>query len=189
LTSAQPEGEIRLMPQVTLVKMICRFGLLLRSAVLAIAITFSGCKKSASSSDLSRKSATDITAESLGLPPDFKNIGAEESGRVWFRQQDDEGGANEHWVYDPKDKRLFSAKKDEKSGEWVLKEKLEVTAASLGLPSNAVEMGKDPNGLFWFEIPGAPDRRVYNPATGKLHRAVKNASGQWEIGPLVSTRP
>ena len=162
----------------------------LQVALCALTILFAGCKKSdGRSGDASTKSKNEITAASLGISADFENVGAEPGGRIWFRQKDDPDGKLEQWVYDPKEKTLYSANKDAKSGEWALKPKPEVTAASLGLPANTVEMGKDPNGFYWFEIPGETDRRVYKMATKTLHRAGKNAAGEWEIGAEIPAKP
>ena len=159
-------------------------------ALCAATALFAGCKKSdGRAGDASPKSKNEITAASLGLSADFENVGAEPGGRIWFRQKDDPDGKLEQWMYDPKDKTLYSANKDAKSGEWVLKAKPEVTAESLGLPASTVEMGKDPNGFYWFEIPGEADRRAYNMATKTLHHAVKNAAGEWEIGAVMPAKP
>ena len=164
--------------------------LFLQAAFCAATVLFTGCKKpDGRSGDASTKSKSEITAASLGLPSDFENAGAEPGGRIWFRQKDDADGKREQWVFDPKDKTLYSANKDAKSGEWVLKAKPEVTAESLGLPANTVEFGKDPNGFYWFEIPGEADRRVYKTATKTLHRAGKNAAGEWEIGAALPAKP
>ena len=103
-------------------------------------------------------------------------------GRHWYHAS---APKEQHWAYDPKTKTLYTATKDEKTGEWVLKEKPEVTPASLGLAADTMELGKDPNGVYWFALPGSEERLAYNTKNKTLYKARKNASGNWEIGELL----
>lgn len=127
--------------------------------------------------------ATEFLPATLGLPAGTESLGPDEMGRRWYKAS---GENAEQWMYDPKDKTLYSARKDEKSGEWKLTAKPEVTASSLGLAKDTVELGKDPNGLYWFVLPSGDEGRVYNPTNKTLYSAKKDAAGKWELGPPVA---
>ncbi len=146
---------------------------------LAGLITFSGCDRQGKQKGAD-KAASEFAPETIGLGADVESLGKDEMGRYWYK-----GAKGEQWMFDPKDKTLYSASKDEKSGEWKLTAKPEVTAESLGLGAGTEERGKDPNGLYWFVLKGGEEGRVYNPKTKELRRTAKNAKGEWEVGAPV----
>ena len=147
-------------------------------AALAISPYLTGCKKIESQAG-KENAAVEFPPASLGLPDGVESVGPDPMGRHWYRTSDPNAP---QWAYDPKTKTLFTATKDEKTGEWVLKEKQEVTAASLGLAANTVELGKDPNGVYWFE--SGEKRFAYNTKNKTLYNAQKDAAGNWELAPV-----
>src|SRR5687767_6446845 len=57
----------------------------------------------------------------------------------------------------------------------------EVTPESLGLEANAESRGTDPKGRLWFEVPGKPERWVYDPEEKTLFQATKQPNGEWKL--------
>lgn len=153
--------------------------------VIATALAITGCDRHGQQGQKQSQSS-EFAPERVGLPASAVHLGPDEKGRHWYGP---EGSTDGEWMYDPKDKTLYTAKKNEKTGEWDLTAKPEVTPASLGLPASTVEYGKDPNGFYWFEIPGQDGRLVYRTAAKTLHRAKKNAKGEWEIETAVAPKP
>ena len=152
--------------------------------MIALAV-LSGCDRQGKQKGAD-KVASEYSPETIGLGTDAESLGKDELGRYWYKVAG--GGSDtkeQQWMFDPKDKTLYRANKDEKTGEWRLKAKPEVTAESLGLGAGTEEIGKDSNGLYWFVLAGGAERRVYNPKTKEIRRASKNAKGDWEIGAPV----
>ena len=150
---------------------------------LAASPFLTGCNKRKLTGSEKQTTTKEFLPATLGLPAGTENLGPDELGRHWYETS----GANaEHWMYDPKDRTLYTATKDEKSGEWKLKAKMEITAGSLGLGADTVELGKDPNGLYWFELPAKDERVAYNPMNKTLYTAKKDAAGNWELGVPVA---
>ncbi len=152
-------------------------------AALAASASFTACERRPKQGGSGKENvATEFLPATLGLPAGTESLGPDEMGRRWYETS---GATAEHWMYDPKDKTLYTATKDEKSGEWKLTAKPEVTASSLGLAADTVELGKDPNGLYWFVLPAKDERVAYNPMNKTLYTAKKDAAGKWELGPPV----
>jgi hypothetical protein len=159
-------------------------------SIVAVLTSLLGCGKSgdAGKEQASKKANHDVTAESLGFGPTAQNRGTDRMGRLWFRipVRGPDGreilDQFEDRVYDPKDKRLYRAAIDQKSGETILKALPEITAESLGLEPGMAEMGKDPLGRHWFRIAGSEsERRVYDPKAKQLYRATKKPDGDWRF--------
>ena len=147
-------------------------------ATLALSPYITGCKKI--EKQAGKETAGEFSPVTLGLPTGTKSLGPDEMGRHWYQTPDlDEP----QWMYDPKTKTLYDASKDKKSGEWVLKAKPEITARALGLAADTVELGKDSNGLYWFEA--GEKRFAYNMKNKTLYNAQKDAAGKWELGATV----
>ena len=155
---------------------------LLGCAALTLSPIFTGCDRRRPAESTKEKIPPEFAPEAVGLSSSAESLGKDEMGRYWYKTS---GANEEQWMYDPKDKTLYSATKDEKSGEWKLTAKPEVTAKSLGLPSDTVELGKDPNGLYWFVFPSGDEGRAYNSKNKTLYSAKKDAAGKWELGPPV----
>jgi len=147
-------------------------------ATLAFSPWIAGCKKI--QKPVEKETAGEFSPVTLGLPADATSLGPDPMGRYWYHAPDSEETL---WVYDPKTKALYDASKDRKTGEWVLKEKQEVTAASLGFAADTVELGKDRNGLYWFEA--GEKRFAYNTTNKTLYNVRKDAAGNWELGSPV----
>ena len=148
-------------------------------AALAFSLSITGCKKIEKQAG-KENAAGEFSPVALGLPDGVESVGPDPMGRHWYKTSDPKA---EQWAYDPKTKTLYTATKDEKTGEWVLKEKPEVTATSLGLAADTVELGKDPNGVYWFEA--GEKRFAYNTKNKTLYNAQKDAAGNWELGAPV----
>jgi len=151
---------------------------LVACATLLATPFFSGCKKI--EKQAGKEAAGEFSPGTLGLPAGAKSLGADEMGRHWYQTPDSD---EPQWMYDPKTKTLYDASKDKKSGEWTLKAMPEVTASSLGLAADTVELGKDPNGVYWFEA--GEKRFAYNMKNKTLYAAQKDAAGNWELGAPV----
>jgi hypothetical protein len=150
-------------------------------SLLLLALTLPSCGK---------KGSDRTTAASLGLGAGIEDLGPDPNGNLWFRaasENPDKPG--QRWMYNPVTKTLYDAAKNEKSGEWDLKERPEITAKDLGLAADTIEVGKDTLGRYWFKIPsrgtGSPEQSlVYNPKTKILFDAKKDQkSGEWALTP------
>lgn len=159
------------------IRLITTIGL----AALGLSPCLTGCKKIEKPGG-AENAGGEFSPAKLGLPPGAESLGPDELGRHWYKASDSD---DPKWMYDPKDKTLYAASKDEKTGEWALKAKPEVTAASLGLAADTVELGKDSNGLYWFEVPGGEKRFTYNTKNKTLYHAQKDAAGKWDLGAPV----
>ena len=155
-------------------------------AALAVSPLFTGCeRRSRPGTPVTENVPTEFLPATLGLPGGTESLGKDEMGRYWYKTSGEKG---EQWMYDPKEKTLYSATKDGKSGEWKLTAKSAVTASSLGLAKDSVELGKDANGLYWFVLPSGDEGRAYDSKNKTLYSAKKDSAGQWELGPPV-TKP
>lgn len=141
----------------------------------------------------SKKAPAKITASSLGLGPAVEDLGADPNGNLWFRPASEDANKPDHrWMYNPITKALYDATKNDKTGEWDLKERPEVTAKDLGLAADTIEIGKDTLGRYWFKIPASgPDKPeqdlIYNPKTKTLLDAKKDPkTGEWQLTPRNS---
>ena len=163
-----------------------RLAILASLIALAGLTAFSGCNRQDKQMG-ANKMVTEYSPEAIGLGTDAESLGQDKLGRYWYKATASGPGTKEQqWMFDPHDKTLYTAIKDEQTGEWILKVKPEVTAESLGLGAGTKELGKDANGRFWFVLAGGEEHRVYLPKTKELRRAAKNARGEWDVGPPVS---
>lgn len=142
----------------------------------------------------SKKSPPKITASSLGLGEAVEDMGTDPNGNLWFRPTTEDASKPDHrWMYNPTTKSLYDATKNEKTGEWDMKERAEVTAKDLGLPADTNENGKDALGRYWFKIPsGGPDKPeqdvIYDTKTKTLLNAKKDPkTGEWHFTPRDSS--